>query len=59
MSQKIAFNLKEAVAASGLCRTTLYELMGSGELAYSQIRGKRIIPSTAIEDLLDRNRAGA
>lgn len=58
MSTKISFNLREAVTASGLCRTTLYELMGSGELAYSQIRGKRIIPSTAFADLLERNRAG-
>jgi hypothetical protein len=59
VSEKIAFNLKEAVAASGLCRTTLYDLMKSGELAYSQIRGKRVILGTAIVELAERNRVGA
>ncbi len=59
MSEKISFNINEAAAASGLCRTTLYGLMKSGDLAYSQILGKRIIPITAITDLLERNRVGA
>ncbi len=59
MSEKISFNIKEAVAASGLCRTTLYGLMKSGDLAYSQILGKRVIPGAAIIDLVERNRVGA
>lgn len=59
MIEKVSYNIQEAVAASGISRTTLYELMGAGELNYSQVRGRRIIPRAALDELLTRTRAEA
>lgn len=36
----------------GLGRTRLYEFMGRGELPYSQIGAKRLIPRVALRRLL-------
>lgn len=42
-ANKIAYRIDEAVKASGLGRTFLYERMASGELKSVKIGGRRLI----------------
>lgn len=48
----------EAVAATGIPRTKLYELMATGQLGYSQIGRHRYISREAIDELMFRHRDG-
>jgi excisionase family DNA binding protein len=41
--QPIAFRIPDAAAAAGLSRTTLYEEMDRGKLAYVKIGNRRLI----------------
>ena len=59
MIYKLAYNVQEATKASGISRSTLYELMKSGELDYSQVRGRRLIPGTSLTQLIERHRVVA
>lgn len=43
----------------GLGRTRLYEFMGRGELPYSQIGAKRLIPRVALRRLIAANLVSA
>jgi len=43
-----------ATVETGLSRSTLYRLMGDGQLAYLKVRGRRLIPRTALAELLER-----
>jgi excisionase family DNA binding protein len=47
-----AYRVDEAACASGLSRTTLYELIGVGALRSVKIGRRRLIPVDAIEALL-------
>jgi excisionase family DNA binding protein len=50
--EKIAYRIDEAVQASGLGRTFLYERMASGELKSIKIGGRRLIRATDLMDFL-------
>ena len=50
---KIGYRVSEVVAATGLNRSRVYELMAEGRLAYRQIGGVRVIPRSAIEALIE------
>jgi excisionase family DNA binding protein len=49
---KIAYTIKEATAAIGLSRSTIYKLMASGELQTIRIGQRRLIPARALNRLL-------
>jgi excisionase family DNA binding protein len=45
----------EAVAYSGLGRSTLYALMERGELVYAKVGRRRLIPRRALAELMERS----
>lgn len=57
MTQKIAFTIKEATAATGLSRTTIYALIKAKELNPVKIGARTLLHSSDLEALLQRNRA--
>jgi hypothetical protein len=48
----LAYRVNDAVRVSGLSRSTLYELIGTGELRSIVVAGRRLIPCGALRDLL-------
>jgi excisionase family DNA binding protein len=46
--------IPEALRFSGLGRSTLYGLMETGELAYSKVGKRRLIPRRALVEMLSR-----
>lgn len=54
---KIAYTMKEAVAASGIGRTTLYGLIKAGELTPVKIGVRTLICHDDLEALIERNLA--
>lgn len=57
MTTKIAYTIKEAAAACGIGRTTLYGLMKAGELTPVKIGVRTLIRHSDLEALIDRNLA--
>jgi excisionase family DNA binding protein len=55
MSEKIAYTINEAVAVSGLGRTTIYELIKRGDLPRSKIGARTLIRHVDLEALLERH----
>lgn len=51
---KIAYRIDEAVNATGLGRTFLYERIRSGELKSIKVGGRRLILAEALIAFLDR-----
>lgn len=51
-AEKLAFSIAEAERATGLSKPTLYRLMKSGELRFAQIKGRRLIPRSALLELI-------
>jgi excisionase family DNA binding protein len=49
---KLAYRIDEAAQASGLGRTTLYELIGSGQLKAFKAAGRRLIMRSDLEAFL-------
>ena len=47
-----AVTIAAAVSESGIGRSRLYAMMGSGELPYSQVGGRRLIPRVALRRVL-------
>jgi excisionase family DNA binding protein len=54
-AQKLAYRIDEAVKASGLGRSFLYERMASGELPSVKIGGRRLILHQELVTFLSRN----
>lgn len=50
--------VKSAVNEFGLTRSSLYEFMGRGELAYSQVGRRRLIPRAALRRLIASRMVG-
>ncbi len=53
--EKLAFRVTEAVAVSGLSRSTLYELLKAGKLRAVKIGGRRLILRESLQALLEVN----
>ncbi len=51
--EKLAYTGPEFVRAFGISRTSVYELMKSGELATVKVAGRRLIPRHSALRLLD------
>ena len=52
---RIAMSIPDAVIASGLSRSFLYRAMTRGELAFIKKGRRRLIPTTALADYLQRS----
>lgn len=49
---KVSYSIPEAVEASSLSRSTIFDLIKSGELASTKVRGRRLIPAAALHQLV-------
>ena len=49
---KLAYSVPEAMAALALGRNTIYDLITSGRLHLIKVGGRRIIPASALHELL-------
>jgi hypothetical protein len=61
-SEPLAYSIPDAARVSGLSRSLLYELMAEGELDYSKVRRRRIIPHRGLKGLqalIERHRRSA
>lgn len=56
---RLSYTVSQAVAASGIGRTTLYSLMGSGELPFVKLGNRTLIRHMDLENLLKRHVAPA
>ena len=54
-SARLAYTVADAVAASGIGRTTLYGLMGSGQLPFVKVGNRTLIRRADLERLLERH----
>lgn len=50
--ERLAYSVADAVAATGLGRSTIYGLMEDGTLPFTQIRGRRVIAASALRKLV-------
>jgi len=50
--QRLSYTIAEAVRATGLSRTRLYDLIKSRELPSKLIGGRRVIPATPLRKLV-------
>jgi excisionase family DNA binding protein len=48
----LAYRIDDAVKASGLSRSTLYDLISEGKLRSIKVGGRRLIPAEALRQLL-------
>lgn len=56
---RLAYSVTEAAAVTGLGKTTLYALMGSGTLPSCKIGKRRLIASADLEGLIGNRRSAA
>lgn len=54
MSERLAYTISEAVAVSGLGRSTIYELIKRGELPRAKIGARTLIRRQDLEAMLER-----
>lgn len=57
--EKVGYSIEEAAQSLGVGRTTVYDLMSSGELESVKVGRRRIIPVDAIGAFLAARRAAA
>lgn len=50
--EKLAYSVDEAVKASGLGRTTIFECIRSGQLVSVKVGRRRVIPADALRRLV-------
>jgi excisionase family DNA binding protein len=50
--EPLAYTINDATKVSGLGRSSIYKLIGSGELRSIVVAGRRLIPAAALRDLL-------
>lgn len=59
MIEKVGYSIEEAAQSLGVGRTTVYELMNSGDLESVKVGRRRIIPADAVGAFLAARRAVA
>lgn len=57
-SSKLAYSIKEAAQALGICRSTVYELMNSGEIKTFKIGQRRLISADFLREWLQTHQGG-
>jgi excisionase family DNA binding protein len=50
---KLAYTVREACTATGLSRSTFYNLFRSGGLKKVRVRGRTLIPTAELQKLID------
>ncbi|WP_261992049.1 helix-turn-helix domain-containing protein [Streptomyces sp. MS191] len=53
---KLSYSVTEAVEATSLGRSTIFELIRSGELESFKFMGRRLIPADALHALINKQR---
>ena len=56
MEERLAVRPDEAAAMIGICRSTIYNLLRKGEIGYSQIGRRRVIPKENITEYLKKTK---
>lgn len=54
VSEKLAYTIPEAVSATGLGRTTIYELIKRGELPLVKVGSRSLVRRQDLEAMLER-----
>jgi excisionase family DNA binding protein len=49
---RLSLSVLEAAEATGLSKSTLYNLMGDGTLPFTKIRGRRVLAVASLESLI-------
>lgn len=57
MIEKVGYSIEEAAQSLGVGRTTVYDLMNSGDLESVKVGRRRIIPADAVGAFLAARRA--
>lgn len=52
-SPKLAYSIREAVAATGCSRSWLYLMISQNKLRSTRVAGRRIIPADALHALIE------
>lgn len=50
---KIAYSIREAVAATSFSKTNLYSMIASGKLRVVRVGGRTVIPAEALHALIN------
>lgn len=53
----LAYQINEVCHLVGISRSTLYELVNEGKLRTVMIRGRRLVPRSEVQNLLDGGEA--
>jgi excisionase family DNA binding protein len=56
LTNKLAYSIKEACAASSLGRTTIYNHIAAGRLQATRIGGRTVIPAESLQALVGGGR---
>lgn len=59
MIEKVGYSIEEAAQSLGVGRTTVYDLMNSGDLESVKVGRRRIIPVDAVGAFLAARRSAA
>lgn len=55
---KLAYTVQEACAATGLSRSTIYNLIRAGDLTKVRVGGRTLLPACDLRRLFDPTRKG-
>lgn len=55
--QRMTFKINEVAELLGISRTTIYKLIGQGELQRIKVGATTLIAATSVDSLLERNAA--
>ncbi len=55
MGERFAYQIDEAARALAVSRSTVYELIGKGELELGKLAGRSVIPTASLKAYFDRN----
>ena len=55
--QQICYSLKDAAAQLSMSRTKMFELIGRGDVQSLKIDGKRLVPDSALRELIAKKLA--
>ena len=57
MQNQLCYSVKDAAAKLSISRTKMFDLIGRGDVQSLKIDGKRLVPYSALNDLVERKLA--